>query len=93
MAFFLISYDTHKVRRYQSFYDAMDEHGGVKLLESVYGIELTNTAVEVRDWLKNDILDGDDSILVIPAARGKGFATQELSQEAVSWINKACKSK
>ena len=64
MATFLITYDTHAGRNYQSLYDGMAEHGGVRLAESVWSIVLNNTAGEVRDWVKN-LLDSDDTIIVI----------------------------
>ncbi len=64
MSSFIVSYDTHKQRNYDELYKGMKEVGGIRLLESLWGVELNNTTPEVRDWVRG-LLDDDDSIVVI----------------------------
>jgi hypothetical protein len=91
MATFLITYDTHAGRNYQSLYDGMAEHGGVRLAESVWGIVLNNTAGEVRDWVKN-LLDSDDTIIVIQVKPKPSWATQKAKNGASDWLKENCQS-
>ena len=90
MAFYLISYDTHNTRNYDSLYSGMDKKGGVPLLESLWGIEFSNTVTEVRTWVVS-LLDEDDSIMVVPFNPGGGYATQELNKKALAWLTLANK--
>ncbi len=85
MATFIITYDTHLGRNYQDLYDGMDENDGVRLAESVWGIELNNTAAEVRDWIRS-LLDDDDTIVVIQVKPEPSWATRHTSKEASAWI-------
>jgi CRISPR/Cas system-associated endoribonuclease Cas2 len=85
MATFIITYDTHAGRNYQELYDAMEKHKGVRLAESVWGIELNNTAGEVRDWVKN-VLDEDDTIVIIQVKPKPSWATRNATKEASGWL-------
>ncbi|WP_146161903.1 hypothetical protein [Pseudogemmobacter blasticus] len=85
MASFIITYDTHKGRNYDAFYEGMREHDGVSLAESVWGITLNNTAAQVRDWVKG-LLDGDDTIVVVQLKPKLSWGTQKASKEAVAWL-------
>ncbi|MGO8044953.1 hypothetical protein ACC713_18790 [Rhizobium johnstonii] len=85
MATFIITYDTHKGRNYQSFYEGIKAHGGVALAESVWGVELNNTVVEVRDWAKN-LLDSDDTIVVFQIKPKLSWATTNAKKPANDWM-------
>lgn len=88
MAFYLISYDAHYERDYQPFYDAMVEYGGVSILESLWGLELTDDdATVVRDWVVS-LLNQDDSIFVLKLRPKHSYATQELSKDARAWMSR-----
>lgn len=91
MATFIITYDTHAGRNYQPLYDGMKEKSGVRLAESVWGITLNNTAGEVRDWIKN-LLDGDDTIVVIQVKPKPSWATQKAKKVATDWLKENCQS-
>ncbi|MBY5395913.1 hypothetical protein HFN01_13890 [Rhizobium leguminosarum] len=91
MATFIITYDTHKGRNYQTLYDAMEKHSGVRLAESVWGISLSNTVGEVRDWVKS-VLDGDDTIIVIQVKPKPSWATQKADAKATEWLKGNCQS-
>lgn len=81
MAVFLISYDTHKQRNYEALYEGLEENDFVRVLESVWIGELTNSHTEVRDWLRG-LLDEDDSILVIKLKPKHAKAWRHLSSKA-----------
>lgn len=85
MPTFIVTYDTHHGRDYQSLYDGMAEHGGVRLAESVWGIELTNTPGEVRDWVRS-LLDDDDTIVVLRVAPTPNWAARHAEAPAVQWL-------
>jgi len=91
MAVFIVTYDTHYGRNYQTLYDAMKEKGGVRLAESVWGIELNNKVGEVRDWVK-DMLDDDDTIVVIQVKPKPSWATAKAKQSANEWLTQNCQS-
>jgi len=85
MASFIVTYDAHHARNYDELYEAMAEHNGVRLAESVWGIELNNTASEVRDWMRN-LLDEDDTIVVVQLKPKPSWATRRASKEATEWL-------
>lgn len=86
MALFLMSYDTHFGRNYQPLYDAMEEVGAQRILESVWMFELKNTASEVRDWLR-ELLDDDDTIFVLKLKPKHAWAARKLEEGVADWIN------
>ena len=86
MATFIISYDAHNVRDYDTLYEEFADVGAVRLLESVWGTDLDNTAAEVRDWIRG-LLDDDDSVLVIQVKPKPSWATRLVTKEASAWLN------
>lgn len=85
MASFVVTYDAHKVRNYNELYEAMKQNDGVRLAESVWGVELNNTVSEVRDWARG-LLDDDDTIVVIQLKPKLSWATRKASKEANDWL-------
>ncbi|MGF1454437.1 MAG: hypothetical protein ACFB6R_03565 [Alphaproteobacteria bacterium] len=85
MATFLISYDTHYARNYDRLYTAFDKHGIGRVLESVWIGELDNTHDQVRDWVRN-LLDDDDSILIIEMKPKHSKAWRNLPDDVVKWL-------
>lgn len=65
MATYIISYDLRKVRDYKSLYEAIDVFSKkAKVLESLWAINTTNTAVQLRDNL-SQYMDNDDWLFII----------------------------
>jgi len=91
MAVFIVTYDAHHERNYQDLYDAMEDHDGVRLSESVWGIVLNSQVAEVRDWVRN-LLDDDDTIVVIQVDPKPSWATRKASQDANEWLRVHCSS-
>ena len=85
MATFIISYDAHNVRDYDTLYEEFADAQAVRLLESVWGADLDNTAAEVRDWVRG-LLDDDDSVLVIQVKPKLSWATRLVTKEASAWL-------
>lgn len=92
MATFIITYDTHFGRNYQALYDAMKEHRGVRLAESVWGIVLNNNPHEVRDWARS-LLDDDDTIVVIQLRPEPNWASWYASDDATEWMHDYIKAR
>jgi len=91
MALFAVSYDLHNQRNYAPVHAALTEHGGAKLLESLWLIELSNTASQVRDWLKEQV-DGDDSVAVVELKSGSGWAGLRSRDAGVKWLREHLKA-
>lgn len=85
MAFFLISYDLHKVRVYEPLYKKLAEWKSVRLLESVWLSNINGTAVQVRDILTT-LVDSDDSIAVIELKSGSDWATLRTKPGGKEWL-------
>lgn len=85
MPVFLITYDAHEERNYDDLYDAFAEHDVGSILESVWLGELNNTAQEVREWVRN-LLDDDDSILVIEMKPKHRYAGRQLGSRVGDWL-------
>lgn len=85
MATFIVTYDAHFGRDYEALYKAMADFRGVRLAESVWGIDLDNTPKEVRDWMRG-LLDDDDTIIVIQIKPRPSWATRKVAAEATAWL-------
>ena len=85
MATFIVTYDTHAGRNYTALYEGMKKNTGVRLAESVWGIELNSDVSMVRKWIKG-LLDGDDTVVVLQLKPKVTWATQKASAEAVAWL-------
>lgn len=85
MAIFCVSYDCHKVRDDQALSKALEESGGVRLLDSLWLISLDWTAVELRDAILIH-LDSDDSLAVLELDSTKAWATAHAKEEGMEWL-------
>ena len=85
MAHFIISYDLHKQRTYEPVWNALEDWGATRLLESLWVVTLINSAEEVRDALK-EMIDNDDSISVIELKHGSDWATTRAKKRGVAWL-------
>ena len=82
---YLISYDLRKPgRNYSSLYSAIKSYGTyAHVLESVWSISTSRSAVEVRDHLAQHLDQNDDLIVITASAPG---AWKGLSQELTDWL-------
>ncbi|MEV4934573.1 hypothetical protein [Sphingobium sp. LSP13-1-1.1] len=87
MAHFMISYDLHNGRNYQPLWNQLQHWGAVRLLESLWIVSLTGTAIQVRDVL-NTVTDSDDSVAVIEVKTGSMWATRNCKAPGVEWLKK-----
>lgn len=85
LAIFCVSYDCHKVRDDQAFRTALEEAGGVRLLDSLWLISLDWTAVELRDAVMAH-LDSDESLVVLELDPSKTWATARAREEGTEWL-------
>lgn len=84
MAYFVISYDLHKVKHYQPVWDKLEEWDATRALESLWLANVDGTAKQVRDVLKS-LVDEDDSIVVIELKKGSDWAVKKAPQ-AGPWL-------
>lgn len=87
MAHFMISYDLHNRRNYQPLWDQLNYWGAVRLLESVWVVSLTGTAIQARQTLQK-VTDDDDSIAVIELKPGSMWGTFNGKPAGVAWLKK-----
>lgn len=85
MPHFLITYDLRKVRNYQPLYDALNNWKAVRLLESVWLVDLKGPAQTVRDLLAQ-FIDRDDGIAVLELRPGFDWATLRVTNAANAWL-------
>lgn len=85
MATFIITYDAHLARNYADLYRAMEIHDAVRLNESVWGIEMNCTVDEAREWTRQ-LLDDDDTIVVIQIAPKPSWASRHTPANANAWM-------
>jgi len=86
MPAYIVTYDAHHDRDYQSLYDAMEEIGGVRLAGSVWGISSVQSVSEVRDWVRA-LLDANDTVVVLRIQRRPAWATRNAPREATDWLH------
>ncbi len=60
---YFIDYDLRKQRNYQPLYDELNRLGGIRMLESLWCLHLTSSAVALRDHLTL-FIDSDDGLCV-----------------------------
>ena len=84
MANFIVSYDLSKPNRdYDRIINAIDAYNSVRITESCWLINTYNTAVGIRDYLKQ-FIDSDDKLAVIKL--GDDWATVSINTEAKKWL-------
>jgi hypothetical protein len=81
-----VNYDLRKPgRNYQNLYDALRRYPHCRSLESLWLIQTTASASDVRDALRMHI-DQSDGLLVIQA--GPSWASCGISQESTQWLHR-----
>jgi hypothetical protein len=84
MASYLISYDLRKPgRNYDSLYAALAQYNAMRSLQSVWLLDSTQTAGQVRDILQAHI-DPNDGLLVIEI--GRGWGSFNLLNNSANWL-------
>lgn len=78
MALFVVSYDLVKTKNYQVVWDALKEHGGHRITESLWLLNLNNTPFEVRDWVVS-LVDSDDRVFVAETTQREVVYTNAMS--------------
>ncbi len=86
MAVYMVSYDLRAPgRNYQPLYDDLKSVDSVRALESVWLIDVAQTASQVRDALLKH-LDANDGVLVLNIPVGSGWAYSDLLPRAGTWL-------
>jgi hypothetical protein len=83
MARYQVSYDLRKQRNYDELYKALEAYGAIRILESDWLLQSTQTTGQIRDSLARHI-DGDDALFVAALTGGAAWQGRLLvSDEAV----------
>src|SRR4051794_34200475 len=92
MAALVIHYDLYKGNRndYQGLYDALEKAKAVRATESTWFLNTSWDAIQVYNWSRNFVHE-KDVIAVNVLAVGSGFASSNLPQAAVNWMNEHLK--
>lgn len=85
MPAYIVTYDTHLERDRPRLCEAMEEVGGVRLAENVWGVSSVQSVSELRDWVKA-LLDDDDTVVVVRLQRRLAWATRNVAKEATDWL-------
>lgn len=64
MSLFFIEYELRKQRNYETLYAELERLGGVRVLESLWCLKLTDSAKVIRDHFKA-FVDADDGLCVM----------------------------
>ncbi len=84
MAVYIVLYDLRKVRDYDSLYNALKSFPKwAKITESAWAVVSEQTAIQIRDFLKQCI-DSDDRLFV---AKYGGAAAWQNSKASNEWFH------
>lgn len=83
---YLLTYDLHKRRAYDSLYRLLAGWGAVRLTESLWMANLKGPAEVVRDLMLAQ-LDADDTVAVVEVKPGSDWATMRVSTAAAAWLS------
>jgi hypothetical protein len=83
---YLLTYDLHKRRVYDSLYRLLAGWGAVRLTESLWMANLKGPADVVRDLMLAH-LDADDTVAVVEIKPGSDWATMRVSAAANAWLS------
>lgn len=74
MTIYVVTYDLKKPgQNYKDLYDALDEMGAHRALESFWLVNVANTAKELHDYLKERV-DGNDRIWVSELTKKRHYS-------------------
>lgn len=85
MANYIVSYDLHNQRVYAPVWAYLQTLNGVRLLESLWLVSTSLTAVQIRDGLAN-VIDADDSIVVVEVSHGAWWAAIRAMPPGVAFL-------
>ena len=83
---YLITYDLHNRRDYQSLYRLLASWQAVRLTESLWMANLRGSAEVVRDIVLAQ-LDHDDTVAVVQLQQGSDWATVRVKPAACAWLS------
>ena len=82
---FLITYDNRSPRNYSAVHRLMETWGAVRLAQSVWLMNSTAGAAQLREAVMST-LEPDDTVAVVPLQRGGSWATYSVGSTAERWL-------
>src|SRR5688500_13980031 len=83
MAYMIVSYDLVKNKDYPKLWAEMTRLNAAKALESLYFLDIANTALDIKEHLKQYI-DNDDRLLVTEFTKKPQFT--RMYKTGADWI-------
>lgn len=90
MALYIVSYDLRKKRDYPAIWKALETAGAVKLLESLWLLDVPLSATAVRDKFGAE-MDADDGIAIVQIDSTGYWATRGVLSEGRDWLKQKIK--
>lgn len=88
MAVYLLSYDLRRPgQNYQALYDELRSLDGVRVLESVWLLDVPQTAIQLRDAVES-YLDRNDGVLVLEITPSADWAYSNLIRATGLWLRR-----
>ncbi|KTE74768.1 hypothetical protein [Sphingopyxis sp. A083] len=72
MAYFAVSYQLNKTKDYKPLWAALAKLNATKVMRDFYLVDVTSTAIELRNYLSKEV-DADDMIFVVPFSRRPSY--------------------
>ncbi|WP_099865805.1 hypothetical protein [Pararhizobium haloflavum] len=85
MVMYLIGYEGRGERPYDRLQEAIDQRGGVHLIDNLWALECDSDAASLRDWV-HDMMDDDDAIIVMQLKNGNHWASRHLKTSVNDWL-------
>jgi hypothetical protein len=87
MARFIVSYDLRNHRNYPPVWDLLKSLGAVRLLESLWVMNSTATAEQIRNAVRR-VVDKDDGVVVIELTLPFPWATFNALSGGQAWLQR-----
>ena len=85
MAYYVVSYDQHRDKDYTPVWTQLRNWGARRILESVWFVTSSLTAVQIRDTIRS-VTRNEDSVAVIEIKQGSNWAAIAAQEEGVQWL-------
>ena len=87
MVGYLVGYELQQPASYERVRDWLEARGAVRLLESLWALEAEESALELRNALK-EVLGKDDAVAVVEIKPGSWWACENAEAEGLEWLRR-----
>ena len=87
MAGYLVGYELQQPGGYARVRDWLAARGAVRLLESLWAMQSEDSALELRNALK-EVLGEDDAVAIVEIKPGSWWACENAEAEGLDWLRR-----